>query len=112
MAKTEDSRLHEISAKLASKLPEIVDNKIAENLRSINEEISLKLENLKIFVKESLSFVANHLLKDRDRLATDLKNLKKVNEACIENQNKIQESRKTFEKVCIYNCCKSLTIYS
>lgn len=99
MAESEHGRLHNISAKLASGLSEIVDNKIAENLRSVNDEISSKLENLKAFVKESLDAVSNQFSVERDRLTKDLEDLKKVNQTCVENQNKIQENRRTFEKI-------------
>ena len=100
ITQSENEKLHNISAKLASGLSKIVDNKIAENLRSINDEISSKLENLKGFVKESLKFVSSQLLEERDRLTKDLESLKKINVTCVQNQNTIKQNRTTFEKVC------------
>lgn len=99
MANKECDRLHQISTKLASGISNLVNNKIAENLRSLNEEISSKLKNYKTFVKESLSQVSNEFLEEHDRLAKEIENLKTINQSCRENQNKIQQNRKTFEKV-------------
>lgn len=99
MANKECDRLHQISTKLASGISNLVNNKIAENLRSLNEEISSKLKNYKTFVKESLSQVSNEFLEEHDRLAKEIENLKTINQSCRENQNKIQQNRKTFEKI-------------
>lgn len=102
MSDKECDRLHQISTKLASGLNELVNNKIAENLRSLNNEISSKLQNYNTFMKESLSQVSNELVNEHDRLTNEIENLKTINQSCRENQNNIQQNRKTFEKVLIF----------
>ncbi|XP_043480001.1 kinesin-like protein Klp61F [Leptopilina heterotoma] len=94
----ECDRLHQISSKLASGLSELVNNKITENLRSLNKEMTSKLENYKLFMNETLSQVSNELVEEHDRLASEINNLKAIKQSCQENQNNIQQNRKTFEK--------------
>lgn len=99
MTKTQISLLRENSSILASKIRELCENKIAENLRLANEQNAKKFECLLTYVKDSTDTLVDKLLADRDRLAARIDEIKTSIETSKQAQESLLKSRNEFSKV-------------
>lgn len=99
MTQHERAALDSISAKIAPKIRELVENKISENLKALHDETSLKLVNLTSMAKDSINKFYNSLLTDRDNLTKQIEEMKKTVEIAAENHNNIARNEKAFCKV-------------
>ncbi|XP_012285273.1 kinesin-like protein Klp61F [Orussus abietinus] len=98
ISKSECYALNKLSAMLAPKLYELVQNKIAENLYELNEGITKRIEEISSYVKQSGDRVCDNLLADRDRLWQAVSDIKGIVETSTQKQNEMLQNRQNFVK--------------
>lgn len=91
--------LNDISAKLTSKINDLIQNKIARNLRLFNEDISQKLDKLLTYTNQSLSQLCDYRLQERDHLYKTISEIKENIRTVHEGDSKVMEEQRKFKKV-------------
>ncbi|XP_043277605.1 kinesin-like protein Klp61F isoform X2 [Venturia canescens] len=98
MTKEQISILRNNALNLAPRIRELCENKIAENLRLVNEQNAKKFECLLTYVKDSTDTLCEKLLTDRDRLAASIKEIRRSVETSKDDQQNLLKSQNEFSK--------------
>lgn len=99
MTEQQTGVLQEISAKLAPRIQELCENKIAENLRLVNEQTAKKLENMLIYIQDSTATFCETLLADHERLSKRMVEMQETIETSKREQVEAAKRRNDFSQV-------------
>lgn len=91
--------LNNISFYIAQKLQQLIENKIAENLQVLNDDVSQNIDNLIEFTKETIILISKYSIEKQDCLNKKILEIKEHIKNIRQNQNDISEKRTNFIKV-------------
>ena len=100
MTQQECQVLSDVLKKITPKIRELVETKIAENLKVLNKETDEKLTSMVETLEKSVNSICNKLITDRDNLTEQINDIKQSIEVTMENQNKIINDEQKFSLVC------------
>lgn len=99
MTEQQASILLETSAKLAPRIQELCENKIAENLRLVNEQTAKKFENMLTYIKDSTATFSETLLADHEKLLKRIVEMQDIIETLKRAQDESAKRRNDFLQV-------------
>ncbi|XP_061932410.1 kinesin-like protein Klp61F [Apis cerana] len=91
--------LNNISFYIAQKLQQLIENKIAENLQVLNDDVSQNIDNLIEFTKETIILISKYSIEKQDCLNKKILEIKEHIKNIRQNQNDISEKRTNFIKM-------------
>jgi len=102
MTEYECKFLNDLSLKLSSKINDLVqinNLEIAKNLRQLSDDVSQKINNLKIYTDESIRQLCNYRLEERDNLYKNMTEIQQNVQIVRENDSKIMTEQERFKEV-------------
>ncbi|KAH0953690.1 hypothetical protein HN011_005552 [Eciton burchellii] len=101
MTEHECKFLNDLSLKLSSKINDLVqinNLEIAKNLRQLSDDVSQKINNLKIYTDESIRQLCNYRLEERDNLYKNITEVQQNVQIVRENDSKIMIEQERFKE--------------
>ena len=102
MAEQENEALNNLCRQITPRIRELVDTKIAENLKSLKQQYEENLAIMTSNIKKSLYNMEQKVLKDHNRLMEQINSVKNSVEVIHQKQSRLKEDEEGFSKVC-YN---------
>lgn len=92
--------LNDVSARLTSKIHDLVQNEIANNLQQLKDDVSEKLNELLMYTDESISQLCSYKLEECNRLHQIIDDIKENTQTIGKGNDKIMKEQKRFMEVC------------
>ncbi|RLU25689.1 hypothetical protein DMN91_001846 [Ooceraea biroi] len=93
--------LNETSLKVSSKIKDMMQTtnvEIAKNLRQLNDNVSQKINNLKMYTNDSIRQLCNYKLEERDNLYKNITEIRQNVQTVREKDDKIMVEQERFKK--------------
>ncbi|XP_015435263.1 PREDICTED: bipolar kinesin KRP-130-like [Dufourea novaeangliae] len=80
-------------------IQQLIDNKIGQNLKDLNDDISQKIDNLMETAKSLIFSISNYSIKEHDRLHNNIQGIRSDIEDIRQSQTSIMERRCNFARM-------------